>query len=147
MVVGQMKVVNPNIVNFKTSFATVDAWKAELASNNVQLVYPLAAPIEVDLTPTEITTLLGTNNLWSDTGDIDLTYCADTKLYIDKVLSSGSVQTLGMVRPSTTPAVLTNMGDFEDEPIRADQMTAGAIRTGEIGEIQQEESNGEAEVE
>lgn len=34
------------------------------------LVYPLTEPVTYQLTPTEITMLLGTNNLWADTGDI-----------------------------------------------------------------------------
>ena len=35
-----------------------------------QVVYKLATPIEVQLTPTEVKTLLGANNIWADTGDI-----------------------------------------------------------------------------
>lgn len=34
----------------------------------------------------EITSLLGINNVWSDSGDIECEYRADTKLYIDKRL-------------------------------------------------------------
>ena len=40
------------------------------AMSGVQLVYPLATPIEYTLTPTEVKTLLGTNNVWADTGDV-----------------------------------------------------------------------------
>lgn len=50
-------------------------------------VFALATPIEVDLTPTEITTLLGVNNLWSDTGDVEVEYCCSTKLFIEKKLA------------------------------------------------------------
>jgi hypothetical protein len=32
-----------------------------------------------------VTTLYGVNNIWSDAGNLDLTYCADTKLYIQKI--------------------------------------------------------------
>ena len=64
--------------------ADVNTW---LTNNNVQIIYKLATPIEVDLTPTEITTLLGTNNMWADTGDIEVEYCADTKRYIQKLIS------------------------------------------------------------
>jgi hypothetical protein len=35
------------------------------------------------LTPPEITTLLGTNNIWADCGPVSVDYPADTKLYID----------------------------------------------------------------
>jgi len=34
----------------------------------------------------EIKTLLGVNNIWSDAGDVEVEYRADTKLYIDKRL-------------------------------------------------------------
>ena len=70
-----------------TMGSTVAEWKTYLASNNLQIVYPLATPIIAQLTPTEITTLLGTNNVWSDTGDITVEYCADTKRYIQKLIS------------------------------------------------------------
>ena len=67
--------------------AYTDAAAFKTAMNGVQLVYELATPIEVDLTPTEITTLLGTNNVWADCGDIEVEYCADTKRYIQKLIS------------------------------------------------------------
>jgi len=31
-----------------------------------------------------VTTLYGVNNIWSDSGAVDVSYCADTKLYTDK---------------------------------------------------------------
>lgn len=47
------------------------------------LVYKLISPTVILLTPQEVTTLLGTNNIWADSGDIlELEYVADTKLYI-----------------------------------------------------------------
>lgn len=47
------------------------------------ICYPLAEPIEYQLTPQEVRTLLGENNIWSDGGDISVEYPADTKTYID----------------------------------------------------------------
>lgn len=42
-----------------------------------QVVYKLATPTEIQLTPQEITTLVGENNIWADVnGDITLTYQA-----------------------------------------------------------------------
>lgn len=52
-----------------------------------EVVYELAQPTTYQLTPQEVTTLLGSNNVWSDTGDIDCGYVANTKLYIDSKLS------------------------------------------------------------
>ena len=57
------------------------------AMSGVQLVYELAEPITYTLTPTEIRTLLGTNNVWSDAGDVSVKYNADTKLYIDNKIT------------------------------------------------------------
>ena len=44
------------------------------AMNGVQLVYELATPTTIQLPPCPIDTLQGVNNIWADTGDIDLTY-------------------------------------------------------------------------
>ena len=41
---------------------------------DIQVCYQLATPIEVTLTPTEVSTLLGTNNIWADTGDTTVEY-------------------------------------------------------------------------
>lgn len=46
------------------------------ASPTGKLVYELATPIEIQLTPTQITTLLGNNTLYADTGDISVKYLA-----------------------------------------------------------------------
>lgn len=73
-----------------SSIATLDEFKDWLSENNLQIVYPLATPITYTLTPTEIdgilTTLYGTNNIWADCGDVDVTYAADTKLYIEHLI-------------------------------------------------------------
>ena len=49
---------------------------AELYANGtpVQICYPLATPITYQLTPTEVTSLLGVNNIWSSTGEVEVTY-------------------------------------------------------------------------
>ena len=65
--------------------ASSDEFKATVSG--VQLVYELATPITYTLTQQEITSLLGTNNLWADTGDTEVEYRADTKLYITKKIT------------------------------------------------------------
>ena len=51
----------------------------------VQFVCEIATPVTYTLTPGQVKTLLGVNNIWADTGNIlSVTYPADTKLYIDK---------------------------------------------------------------
>ena len=64
-----------------------DAAAFKTAMSGVYLVYELATPVTYQLTPTEVTSILGTNNVWVDTnGDVECTYIADTKLYIDSKL-------------------------------------------------------------
>ena len=49
----------------------------------IQIAWPIATPQIYQLTPTEISMLLGLNNVFSDSGPISLTYACDTKMYID----------------------------------------------------------------
>lgn len=42
------------------------------AMSGVQLVYELATPQTYTLTPTEVKTLLGENNVWADAGDVEV---------------------------------------------------------------------------
>jgi hypothetical protein len=44
------------------------------AVNGFILCYELATPLTIDLTPQQMTTLLGTNNIWSDAGDVTVEY-------------------------------------------------------------------------
>ena len=50
------------------------------------LVYELATPTTVQLTPTEVKLLLGNNAIWSD-GDVAIIYSADVTKWIEKQLS------------------------------------------------------------
>lgn len=73
----------------------LEAWKAWLAqqySNGtpLQAFTPIITPVSYQLSPTEVKTILGQNNIWSDTGDItNLEYRADTKLYIEHLTTPG----------------------------------------------------------
>lgn len=65
-----------NVTDFKTSMA------------DSKIVYLLKNPLTYTLTPSQITSLLGTNHVWADCGEISCEYVADTKLYIDKIVAS-----------------------------------------------------------
>ena len=54
----------------------------------IEFTYKLGTPITVQLTPTEVKTLLGENNIFSNCGDVEVDYRADIGLYIDKKISS-----------------------------------------------------------
>ena len=76
----------PTLLVKNTDYTDSPTFKT--AMSGVQLVYELATPTTVQLTPTEVTTLLGQNNIWADSGDIvEVTYRADTALYIEKRLA------------------------------------------------------------
>ena len=77
---------NLRIKNTANAALGADEWKALMAS--VELCYLLATPTTYQLTPTEVSTLLGANNIWADTGDTTVNYRADTTLYIDKLTGS-----------------------------------------------------------
>lgn len=72
-----------------TKWTSLEEWVAylqEQAANGTPLtaVLVLAAPRTYQLTPQEVKTLLGENNVFADAGDVNVDYIADTKLYIDK---------------------------------------------------------------
>ena len=59
----------------------------------VQIVYPLATPVTYQLTPQEITTLLGDNCVWADTGDVAVEYRADPTLFARKLTAADTDMT------------------------------------------------------
>ena len=63
---------------------TTDQAFAE-AFSDVDIVFALKTPVTYQLTPQEVSTLLGLNNIWADCGDTTVDYRADTKLYIEKL--------------------------------------------------------------
>ena len=62
-------------------------------TTGAQVVYKLAEEVVYDLTVPQIMSLLGTNNVWADTGNVlNLEYVADTKTYVDQSIPSVPVQ-------------------------------------------------------
>ena len=72
-------------------------FKLWLGENNLQICYELASPVTVQLTPSQLQTLLGQNNIWADTGDVAVTYRADSKLYIDQAIAESQKATRSMI--------------------------------------------------
>lgn len=54
----------------------VDATSFKNGVTGQQFVFELATPITIPLTPQEISTLQGQNNVWADSGDVDVEYIA-----------------------------------------------------------------------
>lgn len=77
-----------NGIAFKfNGYTTAEEYKAYFLENEVTFYFKLKNPITYQLTASEIsgilTSLYGTNNVLADTGDVEVEYPADTKLYID----------------------------------------------------------------
>lgn len=75
---------NGNIIMVQDARYT-DAASFKAGMSGQTLVYPLAEPQTYQLTPQEVSTLLGQNNIWADCGDTTVEYRADPKLYIEKL--------------------------------------------------------------
>lgn len=73
---------------YVTDKAYTDPAAFKSAVAGVKLVYAVLTPTTYQLTPQAVLTILGQNNIWADTGDVEVDYCADTKLYIDKVIAA-----------------------------------------------------------
>lgn len=65
------------------SCTTLEEFKTKYPTINV--LFERATHQTVQLSANEVKTLLGQNNIWSDTGTVDVEYRADTKLYIKKL--------------------------------------------------------------
>ena len=80
-------VINPYGVNYDTDEAAIAAGNQFLSNNTVEFCYYVASPTTYHLSSLSelLTTLKGVNNFWVNCGDTTLDYCADTKLYIEKL--------------------------------------------------------------
>ncbi|SCW60370.1 hypothetical protein SAMN05660484_02028 [Eubacterium ruminantium] len=79
--------------DLSTTAGRNQALKTLLQTDDIQVVYELATPTEVSLTPTEITTLYGNNVIWVDSGDMAITYTYESNNQIrmgDEIFSVGS---------------------------------------------------------
>ena len=80
---GKVYVVTHSIVFVDDRFIDAPTANSILAAEKPFVVYPLATPIKVTLTPQQLTTLLGYNVITTDVSNLDIEYRADTKLYIN----------------------------------------------------------------
>lgn len=65
--------------------SSVASWTAYLAEHPLQVCYKIAEPFTIQLTPQQLKLLKGTNNIWSDGGNVSVDYVADTKLFIEQL--------------------------------------------------------------
>lgn len=71
----------------KADYPTLNDLYSMIQTNNLRLVYELATPLTIQLTPTVVKSLQGQNNVWADTGAIlDAEYIRDLTAIIDYIL-------------------------------------------------------------
>lgn len=81
-------------IRFGAEYSTIADYNNKLSELNasgtpLEVVYQLVEPLAVyHLSPIEVSTLLGINNIWADTGDVSVEYRADTKTYIDNQIAA-----------------------------------------------------------
>ena len=102
-----------------TSVTSLADFKTWLASNNLQVVYPLATPQTYQLTPTEVQTLLGENNVWADSGDVEITYRRDISIVLESLENalsgSNSLNAMMMSAPTENTAEEPTEDEAEDD--------------------------------
>ena len=83
---GMASIANGSLYVVNSNFTTdVDGFKTAMTGQKA--VYKLATPLTITLTPHEVRSLLGSNNVWADTGDTAVEYRADPTLYINKKIT------------------------------------------------------------
>lgn len=80
-------------------------------TTGAQVVDMGGAETVYNITAEQVKTLLGTNNIWADTGNVSVEYRADTKLYISKRLTA-VVQMLGNIETGMTASKAYAVNDF-----------------------------------
>lgn len=76
-----------HLVEFRDSrFESSTSAQVQSALDGLYLLYKKATPTPFTTTPTQVQTLLGTNNIFSTSGDVSVEYVADIQGYVDKKL-------------------------------------------------------------
>lgn len=104
--------------NGVSSLADANTW---VAANPIQVVYPLATPIEIDLAPVSVNSLLGQNNVWASCGDTELDYYPAAASVVAVLNRSSKVYTsipLNRIRYETytvTPLMSLDLDSYRSE--------------------------------
>ena len=100
---GQLRVIDSN---YQEESALEDFTNS---LSSVQLCYKLKTPTTVQLTPQEVTTLLGQNNIWADCGNVlELSYSANMNIRLQDLLNEKLDKP---TIPGTLGQVLTSDGE------------------------------------
>jgi hypothetical protein len=103
-------------------------------TTGAQVVYPLTTPVTYQLTPTEVRSLLGVNNVWADCGDItELKYTRDLNLCLQDIIAriealeggsnSRSLSVSPTLTKSLTSEIDANEGKAEEDTKETEEET------------------------
>jgi len=97
-------------IQVRPSTAELDlqAWKTWLSTNPVKIAVKLAEPIEIQLTPTQITTLVGENVIFADVGTLDIQFIKSTVPWADTSASAQTVNGHTVAKDVPSDAVFTD---------------------------------------
>lgn len=62
------------LIGVPSTITSTQDFKDLIANTNLQVVYELSEPVVINLTPTEVVTLLGENNIYANSGDVEVEY-------------------------------------------------------------------------
>lgn len=93
-------------------FETSADFRASLT--NQKIVLPKATPTEIALTPEEVNTFYGANNIWADTGDTEVEYRADIDLLLESLQGNRGLQML-RATPTEETEQTEEVEENEDE--------------------------------
>ena len=71
-------------ITVPTTIATLADFLTYISSNPIEVVYELTTPFDIDLTPVQIRAIVGVNNVFADTGNIEVKFKDTIQNYIDK---------------------------------------------------------------
>lgn len=86
--------------------------EAKQALADTYICYYLATPFTVQLTPEQLSTIKGTNNIFADSGDVTVEYGADTKLYIEDSIVTPSLAMIAPIENGTTASQAYTAGQY-----------------------------------
>lgn len=120
---GMLRVTNVNIASYNGE-TLPGVWISDrdvyaegtTPTTGAQVVYELATPIEIPLTPEVITLLKGENNIWTDSGTSEIEYKVDLQTYLDELTTEQASQ----LSQSLNLSPLNPRGDAEINDVSED---------------------------
>lgn len=84
---GWFRVITNKIFIFDNRFTDKATADTILSTEQPVFVYELATPLTIQLTPNQVNSFLGVNNIFADTGDTEVEYRANTELWVQRKIT------------------------------------------------------------